>query len=148
MDGPEASFHDHFVALFQVHFPRLYRYLDRLSGEPDLAADVAQEAFIRLFRRGSLPDAPEAWLISVAMNLFRNKKSGRHAVATGESPRRIRAAINGMPERERQLLLLRAEGYSYRDMAEALDLNEASIGTLLARSRAAFRECYEDPDAP
>lgn len=149
MDGPEAaSFHDHFVALFQVHFPRLYRYLDRLSGEPDLAADVAQKAFLRLFRRGSLPDAPEAWLISAAMNLFRNEKSGRHAVLTGESPRRVRAAINGMPERERQLLLLRAEGYSYRDMAAALDLNEASIGTLLARSRSAFRECYEDPDAP
>lgn len=173
MDAPEAaSFHDHFVALFQVHFPRLYRYLDRLSGEPELAADVAQEAFIRLFRRGSLPDAPEAWLISVAMNLFRNEKSSRsrrsrlltparseavlsdappspEQVAVSEdSRRRVRTAINGMPERERQLLLLRAEGYSYRDMAEALDLNEASIGTLLARARAAFRECYEDPDAP
>lgn len=173
MDAPEAaSFHDQFVALFTVHFPRLYRYLDRLSGEPELAADVAQEAFVRLYRRGALPDAPEAWLISVAMNLFRNVKSSRsrrrrlltparsevvlsdpppspeQAAIAEESRGRVRAAIDRLPERERRLLLLRAEGYSYRDMAAALDLNEASVGTLLARARRAFRECYGDPDAP
>lgn len=173
MDAPEpASFHDHFVALFHVHFPRLYRYLDRLSGDPALAADVAQETFFRLYRRGALPDAPEAWLISVALNLFRNVKSSEsrrsrlltqarseavlsdpapapdQTLVAEESRRRVRSAINRLPERDRRLLLLRAEGYSYRDMAEALDLNEASIGTLLARARAAFRECYEDHDAP
>jgi RNA polymerase sigma factor (sigma-70 family) len=173
VDPPEAaSFHNHFVALFQVHFPRLYRYLDRLSGDPDLAADVVQEAFIRLYRRGALPDAPEAWLISVAMNQFRNSKSTRsrrsrlltparsegvlsdpapspeQSAIAEESRRRVRSALDRLPDRERRLLLLRAEGYSYRDLAAALNLNEASIGTLLARARTAFRECYEDPDAP
>lgn len=168
-----ASFHDQFVALFERQFQKLYRYLDRLSGEPELAADVAQEAFIRLYRRGSLPDAPEAWLISVAMNLFRNVKSSRsrrrwlltparsegvlgdpppspeQAAIAGEARGKVRAALDRLPERERRLLLLGAEGYSYRDIAAALELNEASIGTLLARARRAFRECYEDPsDAP
>ena len=167
MDPPAAAlFHDHFVALFQIHFPRLYRYLDRLSGQPELAANVAQAAFIKLSRRGALPDAPEAWLIGVAMNLFRNAKSApsrrvlaparieggpsdpalsiEQAAGAAESRRRVRSAIDRLPERERRLLLLRPEGYSYRDMAAALDLNEASIGTLLARARAAFRECYEE----
>ncbi len=168
-----ASFHDQFVALFGMQFQKLYRYLDRLSGEPELAADVAQEAFIRLYQRGSLPDAPEAWLISVAMNLFRNVKSSRsrrrrlltparsegvladpppspeQAAISGESRRKVRAALDRLPERERRLLLLGAEGYSYRDIAAVLELNETSIGTLLARARRAFRECYEDPsDAP
>jgi RNA polymerase sigma factor (sigma-70 family) len=174
VDAPEAcSFHDQFVALFQAHFHRLYRYLDRLSGEPELAADVAQEAFVRLYRRGTLPDAPEAWLISVALNLFRNVKSSRsrrlrlltparsegvlgdpppspvQEVIAEESRQRVRAAIDRMPERERRLLLLQAEGYSYRDIATVLGLNEASVGTLLARARAAFRESYGDAaDAP
>lgn len=168
MDAPEASaFHRQFVHLFEAHFHKLYRYLDRLSGEPELASDVAQEAFIRLYRRGALPDAPEAWLISVAMNLFRNVKSSRsrhrrlltqarsegvlsdpsplpdQAAVAEESRHRVRAALDRLPERERRLLLLRAEGYSYRDMAAALELNEASIGTLLARARAAFRQRYE-----
>jgi RNA polymerase sigma factor (sigma-70 family) len=54
----------------------------------------------------------------------------------------VRAAIDRLPERERRMLLLRAEGYSYRDIAAALDLNEASVGVLLARARRAFREAY------
>jgi RNA polymerase sigma-70 factor (ECF subfamily) len=167
------SFHDRFSALFDAHFHRLFRYLDRLSGEPDVAADLAQEAFIRLYRRGSLPDAPEAWLISVAMNLFRNERSGRSrrrtlltvaraegvhseqalppdaTVVAEESRRRVRAAIDQLPEREQRLLLLRAEGYSYRHIAAALELNEASVGTLLLRARRTFRASYGDAsDAP
>lgn len=173
MDAPEASsFQDRFAAMFEAHFARLYRYLDRLSGEPELASDIAQEAFVRLFRRGSMPDTPEAWLISVALNLFRNAKSSRsrrgrlltatrsegvladpppapdQAAIAEDSRGRVRAALDRLPQRERGLLLLRAEGYSYRDMAIALELNEASVGTLLARARHAFRKCYEDPDAP
>lgn len=165
--GMTASFHDCFVELFNRHFPRLYRYLDRLTGDPELAADLGQEAFVRLFRRGSLPDAPEAWLISVAMNLLRNERSTRrrrerlltpargaqaHAdpapspEATTEARdarARVQKALDQVPERERQMLLLRAEGYSYREIALALGLHEASVGTLLLRARKTFREHYE-----
>jgi RNA polymerase sigma factor (sigma-70 family) len=172
VNAPETPFHDQYVALFEAHFQRLYRYLDRLSGEPELAADLVQDAFVRLYRRGALPDAPEAWLISVAMNLFRNARSGRarhrrlltlarsegvlgdaarspeqDAVAA-ESKLRVRSVLDRMPDRDRQLLLLSAEGYSYRDIAAALELNEGSVGTLLARARRAFRKSYEALDAP
>lgn len=165
---PELTviFHDRFVELFNAHFRQLYRCLDRLSGEPELAADLAQEAFVRLYRRGSMPDAPEAWLITVAMNLFRNEKNTRtrrrHLLtvsrgeaahsdpsaspdsgeADEESRRRVRRAIDTMPEREQRMLLLQAEGFSYRDIAKALELNESSVGTLLARARRAFRQSY------
>ena len=166
--GTRADFRDRYVVLFDSHFNRLFRYFDRLSGEPDLAADIAQEAFIKLYERQAMPDRPEAWLISVAMNLFRNSRSTgarrRHLLtvergervysdpppspeqtAIGkESQSRVRAVIDQMPERERELLLLQAEGYSYRDMADALDLNEASVGTLLARARQLFRAAYEE----
>jgi RNA polymerase sigma factor (sigma-70 family) len=162
------SFDERFVELFDAHFHRLYRYLNRLSGEPELAADLAQDAFVKLYGRGSLPDAPEAWLITVAMNLFRNVRAmqarrrklltisraeavladpprspGQAAVAT-DSSERVRAALDRLPERERRLLLLRAEGYSYRDVAAALHLNEASIGTLFARAKRAFLDAYDD----
>jgi RNA polymerase sigma-70 factor (ECF subfamily) len=160
-------FHQQFAELFDANHQRLYRFMDRLSGDSELAADVAQEAFVKLYRRGSLPDRPEAWLITVAMNLFRNVKSSRtrrsrlltvmrgehvhsdapisalEATEADERQRRVRAAINKLPERERNLLLLRAEGYSYRDMADALQLKEASVGTLLARAKRTFRDSYE-----
>jgi len=167
------SFHERFAELFEAHFQRVYRYLNRLSGDPELAADVAQETFVKLYQRGSAPDSPAAWLISVAMNLFRNAASTRsrrlrlltpargesvladpppspdQALEAKDSRRRVRLVLDRMPERERDMLLLQAEGYSYREIALALGLNEASVGVLLARARRAFRETYEEsPDAP
>lgn len=167
-----SSFRDRFTELFDARFQRLYRYLDRLSGEPELAGDLAQEAFVRLYQRGSMPDAPDAWLITVAMNLFRNTRSMQarrrrlltvaraeavladpppspaHGIGGTDEALRVRGALDQLPDRERQILLLRAEGYSYREISAALDVNEASIGTLLARAKRAFRESFEDePDA-
>ena len=157
------------MRLFDAEFRRLFRFLDRLCGDPDLAADIAQDAFVKLYQRGKLPDAPEAWLVTVAMNLFRNEKSTRarrgrlltvsratfahsdaapateYTVESDETRRRVRTVIDGLPERERRLLLLSAEGYSYRDIATALELNEGSVGTLLARARDAFRASYGTP---
>jgi RNA polymerase sigma factor (sigma-70 family) len=169
----DESFSDRFVELFHAHFPHLFRYLDRLSGDPDLAADLAQDAFVRLYARGSSPDFPEAWLITVGTNLLRNarSKASRHArllteargaelvadpdpspvrtLEAGEVRQRVRAALEAMPERDRRMLLLRAEGYGYRAIAAALELNESSIGTLLARAKHAFRTIYEESlDAP
>ena len=170
---PTPSFEESFARLFRAHHTRLYRFLQRLSGDPELAADVAQDAYIRLFRRGSLPHAPEAWLISVALNLFRNASSTRsrrtrlltaaraevvhsdplpapdESATAGDARSRVRAALARMPDREQRLLLLRGEGYSYRDIAAVLQLNEASVGTLLARARRAFLAAYGGrSDAP
>ena len=169
----QREFDHAFEELFEREFPRLFRYLDRLSGEPDLAADLVQDAFIRLHQRGSMPDHPIAWLITVAMNLFRNARSGQSrrarllAGTAGEltlsdpppppdqvdesGSDRVRAALMSLSDRDRELLLLRAEGYSYRDLAAALGLHEPSVGTLLARAKQAFRAAYgegEPPHAP
>jgi len=156
-------FHDQFVRLFEAHFPRLFRYLNRLSGDRELAADLAQEAFVRLYRRGALPDTPGPWLVSVALNLFRNERSTRsrrlrlltpargeriqgdppaapeQAALAEDSRRRVRRVLERLPEREQSLLLLRAEGFSYREMAQALRVKEGSVGVLLARARRSFR---------
>jgi RNA polymerase sigma factor (sigma-70 family) len=137
-----------------------------------MAADLAQEAFSRLYRRGSMPDSPEAWLITAAMNLFRNARSTgvrRRRLLTLARARdaqsdpsptpeqstlahairmQVRRAVDLLPERERHLLLLRAEGFSYGEIARALHLNEASVGTLLARARRAFRQSWGGCDVP
>jgi RNA polymerase sigma-70 factor (ECF subfamily) len=75
--------------------------------------------------------------------------SPEETTIAGDTRQRVRRAIDHLPERERRLLLLHAEGYAYRDIAAALELNERSVGTLLARARRAFRQCYEgSADAP
>ena len=160
-----ASFGEAFQGVFDAHFHGVFRYLDRASGDADLAKDLAQETFLRLFRRGALPDSPKAWLSSVAMNLLRNARSkearrrrldtpgralGAHS-EPGQPPTvgdegehaRARLALDVLSERDRDLLLLRAEGLSYHELAGALGLTESSIGTLLARAKARFREAFE-----
>jgi RNA polymerase sigma-70 factor (ECF subfamily) len=156
------------AALHANHSARLTRVLSRLCGDPDVADDVVQEAFIKLHQRGSIPDAPGAWLVSVALNLLRNvaRGSARHLrlltteraealhgspprdahdlVVATENRGRVRRALDALPKRDQQLLLLRAEGYSYRELSEALQLNEQSIGTLLARAKSAFRTRYTE----
>ena len=161
------TFSDLVAEVHASHSGSIFRFLDRLSGDPDLAADLAQEAFVRLYRRGSLPEKPDRWLVTVALNLFRNERSkerrqrGLRAAFHGDlapgadlSPseraesrsRRaeVRSALDRLSPRDRELLLLRAEGYSYRDLAEVLTLNEASVGTLLARAKRAFETAYEE----
>ena len=161
-----------FARYFRAQHDRLFRVLDRLTGDPDLAADLTQEAFIRLHGRGAMPDAPDAWIITVALNLFRNVQVSarrrrelltleRGAALHSEPARqdestdaeddrrqRVRSALQSLPQRDRELLLLRAEGYAYRDLAAALSLNSASVGVLLARAKERFRRSYEgDSDA-
>ena len=159
---------DPFVALFEGQFPRLHRYLNRLCGDPELASELAQDAFVRLYQRSSPPDDPEAWLFTVGTNLLRNAGSKRarraylldahrsRAVHSDEAPspevtteaaedrQRVRNAIDRLAERERELLMLFSEGYSYREMATILGLSEASVGTLLRRAKEAFRTVYEE----
>ena len=151
---------DEFVVVFRESFEPLHRYLNRLSGDSDLASELAQEAFIRLYRRRSPPADPAAWLFTVATNLFRNAKTKQanrarlltpqrallshsdpaqtpdeHSEAE-EAKQRVRVALHSLDDRERGLLLLAAEGHSYREMSRILRLREGSVGTLLRRARA------------
>lgn len=166
-----SSFHDGFVALFTAEFERVHRILHRMSGDADLAHDLVQDAFIRLYRRGSMPHVPPAWLVAVALNLYRNARAtqqrrrrlltlerGEHvhsdpapapdrALLAGLTKSRVRAALHELSERDRQMLLMRAEGYCYREIAVALEVHEASVGTLLARAVRSFRGHYYDDDA-
>ncbi len=160
-------FHDRFVELYDLHFARVRRFLDRLSGDSGLAADIAQDTFVRLYRRGAEPDEPAAWLITVALNLLRNSRTTAarrqrllsvargeatvadpvqppdDAVESAEARGLVRTALAQLSERDRQLLLLRSEGYRYHELAAALSLNPASVGVLLARAKRAFRAAYE-----
>jgi RNA polymerase sigma factor (sigma-70 family) len=165
---PDDRFDDAFRRLFEEQFPSLFRYMNGLSGDPALAADLAQEAFTRLYRRRSLPLDARAWLVSVAGNLLRDERRGverrrrllvavlptagfqtRHPapedeVLAAERRAMVRRALGALTERDRQVLLLRHEGYSYREIAKALDLEESSIGTFVARAKRAFQTAFQE----
>ena len=169
-DSGARSFDELFREEFARRYASLFRYVDRLSGDPDLAADIAQEAFIRLYRRGGMPENTGSWLAVVARNLFHNarsksarrrvlleqEKARQSGVDTNTSPevdfetarrrKTVRSALDELPQREREMLILRYEGHSYREISRILDINEASVGTLLVRAKEAFRLALEGRD--
>ena len=152
--------------LFHLYHAPLVRYLTRRLGDRDWAEEVAQETFLRALRHG--PVASErAWLFAVATNLVRDE--GRKAVrqrrhlellaaearaeeAVEPEPTTLeraqeaalaRRAVDALVERDRLALLMREEGLSYPEIAEALNLSVGSVGTTLARARRRLMESYE-----
>lgn len=149
--------------LFRRYYPSLHRYLVRLTGDVDAAHDMAQESFVRLLDQSIPEDEAKPWLFTVATNLVRDaaRRTSRRErllesapieTVSGASPDSIvernerialvRAALGRLSERDRVLLLMREEGFSYAEIAEAIGVASSSVGTLLARALKRFTEAY------
>ena len=157
-----------FEATFDELYPGLFRYCHRLTGEPDLAEDVAQEAFVRLYdhRVEGTEEGLRAWLFRTATHLvhdgYRASENRRRlleahpirpsgpeppdtATLRREEVAHVRKALEQLSERERELLMMRHAGFSYREIADAVDVASSSVGTLLARAERNFVSVYRSP---
>ena len=152
--------------LFREFNQPLVRYLTRRLGDRDWAEEVAQETFLRAARQGEIV-SERSWLFAVATNLVRDeaKKDARRRrhlellaqeakVAEAVTPQLVsmeraedaaaaRRALDALTERNREALLMREEGLDYNEIAAALSLSVASVGTTLARARRRLVEAYE-----
>ena len=155
-----------FEAIFFEHYDRIYAVLFRLTGDPDEADDLAAETFWRLLERPPALDGNlGGWLYRVATRLGYNhlranrRRSQYEAQAgldeqrsAGEEPageverlderRRVHAVLKEMALRDVQILILRHSGLSYREIAAAVGIADASVGTLLARAEERFEKLY------
>jgi RNA polymerase sigma-70 factor (ECF subfamily) len=161
-----------FDAVFAKLYPSLFRYLQRLTGDDDVAEDIAQESFVRLLRQRLPEDEVRPWLFTVAMNLVRDrarKSDRRHRLLTSapelvtrrplpdedveraERIAAVRDVLERLPEPDRQLLLMREEGFKYDEIARVIGVAPASVGTLIARALKKFAaefEAREGRDGP
>ena len=55
---------------------------------------------------------------------------------------RVREVLESLKPREAQLLLLRANGLAYRELAQTLGVEPGSVGTMLARAEAEFERKF------
>jgi RNA polymerase sigma-70 factor (ECF subfamily) len=152
-----------FDDLFQRLYPSLFRYLHRLTGDADVAEDIAQEAFVRLLKQPLPESEVRPWLFTVAMNLVRDRArrtERRHRLLTTAPPlvtagvlpddaverneriEAVRLALDQLPDRDRQLLLMREEGFKYEEIAAVIGVAPASVGTLIARALRRFTDVY------
>ncbi len=165
MDGSCAS-DAIVVAYLDEHGAGLERALTVFTRDPDEAADLVQEVALRLLlevRAGRVPDRPAAWAMTVGRNLAVSRARRRQTAArsvdrlapptTMASPEvaaleherdaALATALNQASSADRQAVVLAANGYHGREIANELGRTELATRALLCRARGRLRAQLE-----
>jgi RNA polymerase sigma-70 factor, ECF subfamily len=167
---PASSAHSHFEAIFLEHYGRVLHLLVRLAGSRTQGEDLANEVFWKLSQHSEhwlRTNNVGGWLYRTAthagidaLRAASHRKqyewaATSHACTHGsdetgplddilreEDRKHVQLALGKMKPAQAQLLLMRADGSSYKELAEALNVAVTGIGTLLNRAEAEFRRHY------
>lgn len=165
-DEAEAEFE----RVFLDHYEGILRVLLRVTGNRAQAEELANEVFWRLSQKSSLwlvTNNVGGWLYRTATRLgidtlrasTRRSKyeqaasaeietdhqapgGALNALLREEERNRVRRALASMKPARAQILLMRADGASYQEIANALEVRAGSVGTLLRRAEDEFRKWY------
>lgn len=157
--------------LFARHHAEIHAYLSRMLRDPELAADLTQDAFVRAYRAWADLDDPaksRAWLYQiahrVALDEIRRRKIIRFVPWSGESrgsvpsaerlvlesrlSAELERALARIPERQRAALLL-AEVHDLNglELAAAMGTSHVAARALLTRARESLRRALADERA-
>jgi len=154
--------------LFARHHGEIYAYLVRMLRDPELAADLAQDSFVRAYRaHASLEDPTKAraWLYQianrVALDEIRRRRIVRFIPWTGESrgaapsaerlamdtrlSGELERALARIPERQRSALLLaEVHDLSGVELAASLGTSHVAARALLTRARQSLRRALAE----
>jgi RNA polymerase sigma factor (sigma-70 family) len=158
-----SSDEESFEALFTAEYGRVAGIANRVLADPHEAEDVAQEVFIDFHRlhSASAQYAP-AWLHRAAAHTALNRLRGarrrlkrevaqaaeesdrtvdpQKLLEVSEDRRELRQALARLAPKPAAVLVLRASGLSYAEVAQALGVGIGQVGTLLRRAEAALRK--------
>lgn len=152
-----------FDDVFHTHYRRIARVIVRVIQDPSRAEELAVEVFWKLWRhpRAQGPQC-SGWLYRTAVRTAvdelrtraRREKYERwlgidrpvddpeRSRETAEDRTKIRTVLAVLRSQDAQLVALRAEGLSYEELAQVLNLKPTSIGTMLRRAQESFRQEY------
>jgi len=155
--------HSDLETIFRAQYERVARVIARVVRDPARAEELAVEVFLKWWRNPKARgDGAQGWLhraaVRMALDDLRKQTRrtryerlfgfGRRAAtpedirATHDEQHRVRQVLGAVHPRQAELLVLRSQGLSYQELASALTLNPASVGTLLSRAQQAFRKEY------
>jgi RNA polymerase sigma factor (sigma-70 family) len=149
--------------IYRTTYRALVRFLYRKVWDPERAEELAQEAFARALVHK--PENARGWLFIVAANMARDDarrwaRERRHLTLLRAEPQestpavddalhaedersRVRAALEQLTPRDREVLLLWDAGRSYEEIAAQTGLARGAVGTTLARARRRLVEAYD-----
>lgn len=157
-----------FEKLYQTYRDTVYSYLYYMCREEELAQDLAQETFLKIFqgmRRFRGECSEKTWCLTVARNTFlsyaRKKQPlllleelppdqsevwnnpPEDQILQKEEGAFVRKILSMLKEDERTILLLRdGEGIPYGELSRLLDITEANVKVRLHRARKKYQELY------
>ena len=165
-----------FGTLMQRHLSRTVRLAARMLGGGEAQAeDVAQEAFVRVWRHAAnWQDSAThgarftTWLYRIVLNIVIDEKRKRVNVgiyevaepvdaslnaeglmAQREASKRVRDAMGQLPDRQRAALVLCFfEGFSNREAADQLGVGVKALESLLVRARKSLRDMLKNEEMP
>ena len=147
--------------LVEQHYALLYRYAYRLTGSQVEAEDLTQHAFLAAqskFDQLRDPHHAKSWLCTILRNTYLKQLRGRPAGPVvsleyvpepadappdelGVDPHELQLAISELPEEFRTpLVLFYFEDFSYKDIAEQMDVPIGTVMSRLARAKAHLRK--------
>ncbi len=151
--------------IFRSNFERVARVIGRVIHDQARAEELAVDVFLKWWRNPKAHgDHAEGWIYRTAVRqaldeLRRQNRRSRfeslfslaaipqpnpeqiHSVAVEHS--HIRSVLAALDRKQAEVLLLRAEDFSYREIASSLGLTENYVGSFVSRAQAAFRKEYE-----
>lgn len=148
--------------LYDSWYSVLVRYAGRLFGDSRAAEDVVQESFLELFRQlatGKRIDNPKAWTFCVVRREM-SREIRLHAsreISLDDSPlfdletapagegesADFERMMRQLSRREEEVVLLRLESMTYREIAGELGITASTVNTLLARALKKLRAYLE-----
>jgi RNA polymerase sigma-70 factor, ECF subfamily len=148
--------------LFERHGSAIRRYLRRLTGEPELARDLAQDVYLRVVRHAGRYEPREreqAWIFRIARNVFLDHHKARarqprtEAIAAewaGGAVQTLRVDLDEALKRldpidRDAFLLCELGGLRYDEIAAALELTTASVRSRIYRTRLTLRATVSPP---
>ena len=149
-------------ALIARWHPALWSYARRVTGDPDAAADVVQDAWLRILR--ALPGLRDParlrpWMFGIARRVLMDRFRAQYAapafadVEPGDlaepddrreaalAAEELHAALDALPVSERELLaLFYLEELSLNELADVLSVPVGTVKSRLFRARRLLRE--------
>ncbi len=171
LDGERAAAEE----LVRAHQGSLYGYMLRLSGRPDVAEDVVQEAFVRALSNLHRYDERfrfSTWLFTIAKRLYVNARqrlapsydteamgaaADRRSFAGGvpdepgdhfAASGELQSALGCLSEDQREAVVLFYQlEWSVEQIGDHLELPVGTVKSHLHRARARLRAALEDQPA-
>ncbi|MDN3919860.1 RNA polymerase sigma factor [Roseateles violae] len=160
---------DDFEALYRIYYPRLYRFLERLTHRPELSEELLDDTLLLVWQRGQDFNGRSklsTWIFGIAyrkalkalsrQDLPPDDDGAAEAVADAEADperrlghsqlqRRLAQALGGLSAEQRAVVeLCYFHGFDYREIAQIVDCPAETVKTRMFHARRRLRPLLAD----